>query len=162
MNLRLPTSAARLDSRYTSVRSGRFHKLTSDCDPTPNYGNVTITVINLVMMTIMIMVMVMMSYTENDNETLCCRIMIMIMKMTSVLLCSGNCNERNVMTPILVTLVVDHLAIWQYHIWPRQTWLCTSSMSWCVCSWLDDPVVVGWMIVVQTFTISVTKNAVGL
>ena len=46
------------------------------------------------------------------------------------------------MTPTLVTLVVYHLAlaIWQYHIWPRQIWLCTSSMSLCVCSWLDDPV----------------------
>ena len=54
----------------------------------------------------------------------------------------GNGNERNVMTPTLVTLVVYHLAlaIWHYHIWPRQTWLCTSSMSLCVCSWLDDPV----------------------
>ena len=66
--------------------------------------------------------------------------MIMIMKMTSICVCSGNGNERNVMTPTLAILVVDHLAIWQYHIWPRQTWLCTSSMSWCVCSWLDDSV----------------------
>ena len=32
------------------------------------------------------------------------------------------------------------LAIWHYHIWPRQTWLCTSSMILCVCSWLDDTV----------------------
>ena len=88
----------------------------------------------------MVMVMMMMSYTENDNETSRCRIMIMIMKMTSFCVCSANGNERNVMTPAMVTLVVDHLAIWQYHIWPRKTWLCTSSMSWCVCSWLDDPV----------------------
>ena len=46
------------------------------------------------------------------------------------------------MTPTLVTLVVYHLtlAIWHNHIWPRQTWLCTSSMSLGVCSWLDDPV----------------------
>ena len=46
------------------------------------------------------------------------------------------------MTPTLVTLVVYHLAlaIWHYHIWPRQTWLCTSSMNLCVCSWLDDTV----------------------
>ena len=50
----------------------------------------------------------------------------------------GNGNERNVMTPTLVTLVVYHLAlaIWHY----RQTWLCTSSMSLYACSWLDDPV----------------------
>ena len=54
----------------------------------------------------------------------------------------GNGNERNDTTPTLVTLVVYHLAlaIWHYHIWPRQTWLCTSSMRLCVCSWLDDPV----------------------
>ena len=86
-------------------------------------------------LTIMIMVMVMMGYTENDNETICCRILIMIMQMTSICLCSANGNERNVMTPTVVTVVVDHLAIWQYHIWPRQTWLCTFSMSGCVCSW---------------------------
>ena len=83
--------------------------------------------------------LVMMGNTENDNETLCCRIMIMMMKIISIFVCSGNGNERNVINPTLVTLVVDHLAIYQYHIWPRQTWLCTSSMSWCVCSWLDAP-----------------------
>ena len=92
----------------------------------------------------MIMALVMMGYTENDNETLCCCIMIMMMKVTSFfcIIIYGNGNERNVTTPTLVTLVVYHLVltIWQYHIWPRQTWLCTSSMSLCVCSWLDDPV----------------------
>ena len=66
------------------------------------------------MMTQMVMLMVMMGYTENDNETLCCR--IMIMKSFFFIICNGN--ERNVMTPTLVTLVVYHLAlaIWHYHI----------------------------------------------
>ena len=46
----------------------------------------------------------MLPHNDNDNEN------------DINFLCSGNGNERNVMTPTLATLVVDHLAIWQYHI----------------------------------------------